>query len=242
MGNEYTLGGIMIDEKMRTSVNGLYAAGECTSGTFGSNRVADAVTEMIVQGYRAGQTAVEECLSFEHKQVDTSGLVKKYTDLFHNENGITAIEANLKIEQISDKGIHFIRNEDGLKLAIKQFEALEEALENVTITSKSKKYNMEWIRAIQAKNRLICAKLSALMALERQESRGLHLRSDFPYVNNDDYIIRQFARMEKGKIKLYTRKPIITTYDVPVGGNYKYFDYILQHKMGLENLVYNEEG
>jgi len=42
---------------MFTGAPGLYAAGEVASGVFGANRVADAVTEMIVQGYKAGEVA-----------------------------------------------------------------------------------------------------------------------------------------------------------------------------------------
>ncbi|MBQ9942261.1 MAG: FAD-binding protein, partial [Christensenellaceae bacterium] len=54
---EYTMGGIVIDKDMATNVPGLYAAGEAGSGVFGACRVADATTEMLVQGWKAGRTA-----------------------------------------------------------------------------------------------------------------------------------------------------------------------------------------
>ena len=59
LSSEYSVGGILVDENMDTGVPGLFAAGECASGVFGANRVADAVTEMLVQGYKAGTVAAE---------------------------------------------------------------------------------------------------------------------------------------------------------------------------------------
>ena len=53
--SEYSMGGIVIDEAMATRVAGLFAAGEAGSGVFGACRVADATTEMMVQGSKAGR-------------------------------------------------------------------------------------------------------------------------------------------------------------------------------------------
>ena len=68
LSSEYSVGGILVDENMRTGVPGLFAAGECASGVFGANRVADAVTEMLVQGYKAGETAGEATLAEERTE------------------------------------------------------------------------------------------------------------------------------------------------------------------------------
>ena len=56
---EYFDGGIVINEKFETTLPGLYAAGECTLGPFGANRVCSAITEMLVHGADAGQNAGE---------------------------------------------------------------------------------------------------------------------------------------------------------------------------------------
>ncbi|MCD4714863.1 MAG: FAD-binding protein [Clostridiales bacterium] len=244
MGNEYTLGGIVINEKMETSLKGLYAAGECTSGTFGANRVADAVVEMMVQGYRAGVTAAEYAkgATFKENREMSKKIVETYLSYFDNSGGISAAIANIELENISDKAIHFLRNENDLNNAIIAYEKLEEKLKSVSLHSKSKAYNFEWISAIQAKNRLQCAKLAAIMAKERKESRGLHLRSDFPMVDNERYLIRQMAELLEGQIVITSRSPIVTSYDLPIGQQKDYFSYILEHEMGLENLLYNEQG
>ncbi|MFC1563987.1 FAD-binding protein [candidate division KSB1 bacterium] len=54
---EYFDGGIVIDNRFSTNIEGLYAAGECALGPFGANRVFSAITEIIVQGADAGRFA-----------------------------------------------------------------------------------------------------------------------------------------------------------------------------------------
>jgi len=240
MGNEYTVGGILINERMETSIPGLYAAGECASGVFGANRVADAVTEMMVQGYRAGLSAAEYIkqvkYSDNNKNAEETALgLLKY---LQNEDGLSAAEVNLQIEKISDKGLTFWRTEEGLIEAINQYETLEKSLDQITLKSKSRAYNFEWIQAIQAKNRLLCSKLAAIMANERKESRGLHLRIDYPEVDNDRYLVRTIAEYKQGKIQLTNRKPIVTKLELPEGGKTEYVKYILENDMGLQNLDY----
>jgi len=60
---EYFDGGIIIDDKFQTGVAGLFAAGECTLGPFGANRVCAATTEMLVHGAEAGENAGDYALS-----------------------------------------------------------------------------------------------------------------------------------------------------------------------------------
>jgi succinate dehydrogenase/fumarate reductase flavoprotein subunit len=54
---EHFDGGIVIDDNFQTGVAGLFAAGECTLGPFGANRVCAATTEMLVHGAEAGENA-----------------------------------------------------------------------------------------------------------------------------------------------------------------------------------------
>lgn len=77
--SEYSVGGILVDENMDTGVPGLFAAGECASGVFGANRVADAVTEMLVQGYKAGTVAAERA-ALEEKVESSRDSVSMITE------------------------------------------------------------------------------------------------------------------------------------------------------------------
>ena len=59
---EYFEGGIVVDEDFQTDLPGLFAAGECTLGAFGANRVFAAITEMLVHGADAGGSGRGLCL------------------------------------------------------------------------------------------------------------------------------------------------------------------------------------
>ena len=67
---EYFEGGIVVNERFETIVEGLFAAGECTLGVFGANRVFSAITEMLVQGTDAGCNAAEYAKSVEITEPD----------------------------------------------------------------------------------------------------------------------------------------------------------------------------
>ena len=236
--NEYCVGGILVDENMATTIDGLYAAGECASGVFGANRVADAVTEMIVQGYQAGESAAayakEKALDKADEQA-VQAAADALTACFSNEGGISVAEATRELEQISDTGLGLYRDGETLEKTVKAYRDLAKRLEHVTFRSKSRRYNNEWIRSMQIKNRLACSLVAAMMALERKESRGLHLRSDYLDIDNDHYLVRQMAQLDHGEIQLTSRKPIVTEMELP-SGRLNFETYLMQEGIGMTNV------
>jgi len=238
LGNEYTVGGIVINENMETNVKGIYAAGECASGCFGSNRVADATVEMLVQGFKAGENAAKYASAEDFAKGDFLGedIAEEILSYLNHKDGISAKDANLEIERISSYGISYVRTENLLTKAINEYELLEKKLSNVTVKSNSRRYNFEWIQAIQAKNRLFCAKACAVMAKERKESRGLHIRDDYKLVDNENYLHRTIASNKDNELSLKYRKPIEVDIPLPKPEKMDFIEYILKEDMGLENI------
>ena len=74
---EYFDGGIIVDETFATAVTGLFAAGECTLGLFGANRVFSAITEMLVHGADAGWNAAEYARGAKVPAPDAQRLAEK---------------------------------------------------------------------------------------------------------------------------------------------------------------------
>ena len=241
MGNEYTVGGIFVNEKMETTLSGLFAAGECASGVFGANRVADAVTEMMVQGYRAGTTAAEYAKGKEHVKGSGEASAEKFISIFDNKGGISPAEAIKRLEDVSFESINCIRTEKGLAKAVDEFTKLLEELENITITDKSRQYNYEWLQAHQIKSRTTCALLAAIMGKERKESRGLHIRSDYPDIDNENFLVRMFSVNDNGKHVITKRAPIVIDVPLPKPEKINYFDFITDFGLGLENMAGREE-
>jgi succinate dehydrogenase / fumarate reductase flavoprotein subunit len=219
LGSEYSNGGIVINEKMETNISGLYAAGECSSGVFGANRVADAVTEMIVQGQRAGRSAADYAKQQKpESDPDAASDIIRYAEsLFSNENGISASEINRTLETITDKALNYVRNENDMSQGLCELQNLHSELANITLESKERSYNTEWVHAIHARNRIECTLISLAMAIQRKESRGTHIRSDFPQINHTDFLHRNIVQLISGEDHYSNRKPICLGTVLPTG-------------------------
>jgi len=100
-------------------------------------------------------------------------------------------------------------------------------LENLCcIHSKERVYNMEWLRAIQCENLLLCCEAGVRAALERRESRGCHMRSDYPEVNHDEFLVKYVFRMERGGLVMTARKPRPGRCALPSGKRASIMDYL----------------
>lgn len=238
-GGEYSVGGIRIDENMYTGVPGLYAAGEVGCGAFGANRVADAVTEMIVQGYKAGEVSAqrigsEELLSADETSVHQAvGALEK---LLSNRNGIRVGAAKERIQKISDATLKLLRTEETLSAGLRQYEELEAEMDHLTVADTGLLYNRDLMEALQLQNLLVCSRVATRMALERRESRGLHLREDYPMIDNVDWQVRLVSHLEKGQDCLEKEVPIVTKIPLRPAERVDYSTFVLTEDLGMKNM------
>ena len=197
LGNEYSMGGVVVEPDFSvTGVSGLFAAGEVTGGTFGAFRSGDGLTEMLAHGYVAGSSAANYALNHEKLQPnDGEQKADALLAPFERERGLSAIEARRELEQICDEGFNFYRDGDGLEKAYKKIVHLRKSLSDLSISEKSRAYNLEWINGVIAQNLALCAEVGIYAALNRKESRGTHLRADYPEVNNTDYLFSFVSRL-----------------------------------------------
>jgi succinate dehydrogenase/fumarate reductase flavoprotein subunit len=234
LGFEYCMGGIEINAKMETSVRGLFAAGEATSGVFGACRAGDGMTEMLCQGMRAGLTAADFCRVQPQPQTDLAlaeEYVAKIAGYFDNTGGISPITLYNSMEQACDSGFSVIRCEEGLKSALSDILQLKQEHRNVTIRYKGRAYNNEWMRAIQAENMLTCCEAGIRAAIARKESRGCHIRKDYPEVDHDNYLIKYVFSRDGAEMKTATRKPVVTRLPLPAGKRPDVIQYFLDKSL-----------
>jgi L-aspartate oxidase len=158
--SHYCMGGIRTDLWGRSTVPGLYAAGEvsCT-GVHGANRLAsNSLLEGLVFGARAGEAAAGDSTG----QVATGKAAGPESSNGHRDNNIsTAVKKRVK--RLMWERVGIIRDRDSLQRAIREFDQI----------SKSNLSN-------SSRNFVTLAMLVAQAALWREESRGAHFRSDFP--------------------------------------------------------------
>ncbi|GAC1415023.1 MAG: L-aspartate oxidase [Acidobacteriaceae bacterium] len=160
----YLMGGVRTDAHGRTSIPGLYAAGEaaCT-GVHGANRLAsNSLLEGLVFGAKAAEAMREETAPAQ-----VSG------DAAHQDSrpaGSTDVEAwiqGLRAMLWRDAGL--LRNKAGLQAAQERLEAMRET----TPPAMTR-------RAVEARNLHMVSVAIVQAALGREESRGAHFRTDFP--------------------------------------------------------------
>ena len=171
-GAHYMIGGVEVDADGRTDVPGLFAAGEVTSsGLHGANRLAsNSLLEGLVYGARAGQAASADVLA----SADADML--RVPDLANPRSSDT--NGSLDLADIRNSLRSLMWRHVGVERA---GESLAEALDTVE----------GWCRYVlplqfadpegwQLQNMLEVARLMIRAALVRQETRGVHVRGDFP--------------------------------------------------------------
>ena len=218
---EYFDGGLVVNEKFETKVAGLYAAGECTLGPFGSNRVCSAITEMIVQGADAGRNAGEYAAQVPLPKADAQAFRKPQEDAeraLRRKEGLKPMRVRRKVQEAAHRHLGPIRTEGELSEFIAALDrVIKDELPNLATTSKSPTYNKEWIDAIELKNMVHLLKAAAVSARSRTESRGVHYREDFPCTDNDNWIQENIVQFDAGALKVSRRSVTITSLTPPKG-------------------------
>lgn len=218
---EYFEGGIAVDEHYAASVPGLFAAGECASSVFGSNRVAAATMEMLTTGARAGWSAAEHALSHSQMDADPGCLEQALAEALQpldRPEGIRPSEVRKCIQEKSQELLGPIRNEKELHSYLSFLDNLKKNdIPQLNIVSKSRRYNKAWGEAIEIKNLATILELSAQAALTRTESRGVHFRDDYPVTDNENWIKEIVLHKQAESFHIETRPVNITTRTPPQG-------------------------
>jgi len=231
---EYFDGGIVVNEHFETNVKGLFAAGECTLGVFGSNRVFSAITEILVQGVDAGRNAAEYASKAQVPDPDKQTLhsfeEKAVVPLIRND-GLRPAQVRRRVQEMAHKKLGPIRNKDELNSFVDFLEKVKkEEIPMLAVTSKSRIYNKEWIDALELENIIHLLEVSARSALFRTESRGVHYREDYPHTDNDNWLEESIVKMINGEFKV-DKHPVTVMSLTPPKGAWPYLDML---KMMME--------
>ncbi|WP_158943087.1 L-aspartate oxidase [Granulicella sp. S190] len=179
----YLMGGVKTDVQGRSSLPGLYAAGEaaCT-GVHGANRLAsNSLLEGLVFGAMAAETMIAEA------RRDEAGACVVAPVASARPTSEAATEKWIKeLRELMWKYAGLLRDADGLNLAKRGLDALAAAMPKGLTR-----------RAVEARNLHVVAELIVASALGREESRGAHFRNDFPLRNE----IAKHSVMQRGRLE-----------------------------------------
>jgi succinate dehydrogenase / fumarate reductase flavoprotein subunit len=216
---EYSLGGVVVEPTMATSVGGLYAAGEVTSGTFGATRTTRALTEMLVQGAAAGKSAADFAGRADRPpcEKDRIEAVCRNMLAFFDRPANSACGAVLQeAETIADAALGVRRSGAALSAGLEKARQLRsERLPQLGAASRRRQYNLEWMQFLQLKNQLLCLEASMRAALARSESRGQHLRLDCPKVDNARWLRRLHLVCRNRQMVMEAKPPVLDRLSPP---------------------------
>ena len=180
----YCLGGVEIDPECRTSVPGLFAAGEICGGVHGANRLSGAaLMEACVFGWQAGQSAATASEKEKSASDDAAVMVRA-----HFTNGGTELN---QLRNILWNKCALVRDERGLKQALSEIKSIKEGRLQRNDISDS-----------EIDKALLVADIIVQCALFRQESRGAHYRSDYPEMRSEWGGNVLCSKETDGKVKL----------------------------------------
>jgi L-aspartate oxidase len=169
-GAHYMIGGVEADIDGRTNVPGLWAVGECaSSGLHGANRMgSNSLLEGLVLGVRAGEAAAAAATP-----VDLRSL--RYAEVGEGEGPPPGLQVNITDVVYSLKSMMW--RQMGVE---REAAGLRDALEKITFWSNAvTALAPSEPRTFELVNMLTVARLATFAALQRQESRGVHYRTDF---------------------------------------------------------------
>lgn len=171
-GAHYMIGGITTDTEGATSVPGLWAAGEVTStGLHGANRLAsNSLLEGVVYGLRCGRNASNAAL--EQPDNFSAPPVSSLPGIPHDsDEALDLVDIRNSLRSLMWRNVGISRNQRDLQAARQQLDFWANYVLRRDLTGPD-----GW----ELQNMMLVGRIMAASALARQESRGVHLRSDFP--------------------------------------------------------------
>ena len=226
----YAMGGIPTNIKAEvlsdndTVVPGLYAAGECACvSVHGANRLGtNSLLDINVFGKRAGKYAVEYAKTAkqvplpENAADEVVAMLQKVRKAKGKEK---VAQLRKELQETMDKNAQVFRTEETLQEAWDKIMELRKRYENISIQDQGLRFNTDLLEAIELGFLLDLAEVTVITCRERRESRGAHLREDFPDRDDKKFMVHSMAykidKIDKAtgtNMKLGWKPVVITNY------------------------------
>ncbi len=203
----YSMGGILVEPtNLSTCVDGLFAAGEVAGGLHGANRLGgNSLAEILIFGRRAGSASIFYSKSLK-KQIRSNKVIKLAHENINNhiKNGDECSESlQNELRLIMWKYCGVIKDKYLLKKGLDKINSLKSKSKNIKVRILENNCQ-ELIDMFELKSSLVSAEATIISALERNESRGAHQRSDYITTNsNFDFNCCIYTEKINEEIKVY---------------------------------------
>lgn len=196
----YSMGGILVDKNCMSSVDGLFAVGECAyHKTHGTNRLGgNSLLELVVFGRICGKNAssYEKAPQIDSEQfMRDSNFVK---GVMYFTNQIDFYQKREMLSNIFYSNIGIFREDMAMKSVLGAIRQMQRELPFMGPRDKSKVQNTNLVEFIEFGNMLELSEIIVVSAISRAESRGAHYRVDIPQQNDVMFGANSIAWKEDG--------------------------------------------
>jgi succinate dehydrogenase / fumarate reductase flavoprotein subunit len=200
----YMMGGVRVDgDTQMSTVDGLFAAGECAAGVHGANRLGgNSLSDLVVFGKRAGEHAASFArdVDWQDPHEDQIEEAARAALVPFERGNNTDAESSYKVQhdlqELMQERVGIVRKEAEMARALDEMARLRERAVLVQVEGH-RQYNPDWHNALDLRHLLTVAEAITRAGLARPESRGAHFREDFP--NKDDACGKTQIAIRKGE-------------------------------------------
>ena len=244
----YVMGGIEVDPDTGAAATpGLFAAGECSGGMHGSNRLGgNSLSDLLVFGRRAGLGAADYVRALASRPKVAEESLESAAELalqpFKGPQGQAKPEnpytLHADLQQTMNDLVGIIRTDAEIKQALAKIDEYKVRYSNIESDGR-REFNPGWHLAIDMRNMLLVSECVAKAALARTESRGGHTRDDFPAMDpqwrrtllvcratNDDVVPEVSVTKE---VQPPMREDLLEVFEVEELGKYFTDEELAQH-------------
>tara|TARA_B100000886_G_scaffold305661_1_gene237514 strand:- start:7243 stop:9000 length:1758 start_codon:yes stop_codon:yes gene_type:complete len=204
----YSMGGILVDPaKLTTSVEGLFAAGEVTGGLHGANRLGgNSLAEILVFGKRAGFESALYSRKLKKKLRPNRAIDNAHTNInkFIKNGKELVIPLDNELRQIMWKYCGVIKEKHLLLKGLDKIRVMQSKINNINVRIVENNCK-DLILIHDLQSSLLSAEATILSAIQRNESRGAHQRSDFKSTNSAcEFNCISYMDKTSQELKVYT--------------------------------------
>jgi len=211
-------------------VPGLFAAGECSGGMHGSNRLGgNSLSDLLVFGKRAGDGAAAYVDALPSMpQISTAEVEAAIADAeapLSAAEGENPYTVHAELQQMMNDLVGIIRRENEVAKAVEGLDSFDGRLARLKVEG-GRAFNPGWHLALDLRNMLLVSRCVAEAALLRTESRGGHTREDYPGMNPEWRQRLLVCSLEDGKVRVDEvmqpplRPDLLDLFDVSELGKY----------------------
>jgi succinate dehydrogenase / fumarate reductase flavoprotein subunit len=196
-GVHYSMGGLWVDFEQRTSIPGLFAAGECDYSIHGANRLgANSLVSCVYGGFTAAPSAIEYARNVDRGTTETNGIheaeLKRQQEIndaiIKNEGTENQYKLHEEMGKWMTDNVTVVRYNDRLKATDDKLLELIDRFKHISINDSNLWATQAVPHARQLWNMLQLARVITLGALNRNESRGAHYKPEFPERDDEHWM------------------------------------------------------